>query len=98
MNRILDLRKFVDAQRAANVDVAQMELLEMYKMSTDINGIRPQVIFGSDRAVTELTIRMYGGEPDWTQEVYLQIDPEDESTIVRAIRSVDIKGLSLFLV
>lgn len=98
MNKILDLTKFIEAEEQANTDLAQTELIEIYRTSHKAFGIRPQVLIGSDRAITTFLNRLYGGEPDWTQPVFINIDTEDKDSVVRVLRSVDMKGNSLNLI
>lgn len=98
MNRILDLKKFIDAQHDANIDVAQTELIEVYRASHSSFGVRPQILVGSDRAITAFLTKFYGGEPNWNEEVFIQIDNEDNDSLVRVLRSVDLKSFTLHLI
>lgn len=68
------------------------EVRTAYRVRRSMHKIKPQVLIGNDRTVTEMIIHYTGGEPDWKQEVYLQVIEDEEETVVRVIRSIDMSS------
>lgn len=80
--------------------IAVDQLLEAVKQDYSIKvltGTRPQIIIGQDRTITNLIIHYCGGEPDWKEPVYLQILEDDEESVVRVLRSMDIPRMEVVI-
>jgi hypothetical protein len=50
-----------------------------------------QVLIGNFRTVEMLLDFYCGGQPDWSNKIMLQVDPEDEDSVVRVLRSPDLE-------
>lgn len=58
---------------------------------------KPSALIGNDRTVTNFIISLCGGEPDWKSPIYLQLIEEDENSVIRVLRSVDIESNNIVL-
>ena len=100
MADIINLNKFLKLEeglaKGKGAYEAQEQVIEEYKRLT-AEGRRPQLLIGANNAL-HLYIETVYGEPDWSKELQIQIDFEDEGSIVRVLRSPDLKGLTLHLV
>lgn len=65
------------------------EIRTAYRARRSMQKIKPQVLIGNDRTLTEFITHYCGGEPNWKEQVYVQIIEEEEETVVRVIRSID---------
>lgn len=102
MSRILDLKKAVQIkeifEKDFNADVAQTKLIDLYHEKFTSTGHRPELLIGGGDAINQFLKRHYPDyTPDWQNGVYIYIDGEDESTVVRVLIS-NLQYNELFLI
>ena len=65
------------------------EVRTAYRARRSMQKIKPQVMIGNDRTLSNLLEHMFGYEPNWREQVFIQVLEEEEDTVIRVIRSID---------
>lgn len=65
------------------------EVRTAYRARRSMQKIRPQVLIGNDRTMTDLIEHYCGIPPSWKEPVWLQVIEDEEDTVIRVIRSID---------
>lgn len=101
MGNLINLNQFLKLEdglrQGEEAYNAQEKIIEEYRRIQSERGYKPELLIGASNAI-QIYLETVYGEPDWSNEIIIQIDPEDETSMVRVLRTVDIKGLTIHLV